>query len=124
MSDLSFIEYEKTIRGFVGIQFQVINGQIQLTDKAEALRQKIRNLLSTYTSQWFLDVDYGIDYNSQLGKQQIDLVVLEIKSKISQINGVLAVNKCLATYKNQLMMIDIQVQTDNQLLNIQVGQNV
>ena len=120
--DLSIVKKSATeADGFV---LDVKNGQIQLVSSLEWLRQKIRNLLETWQGEWFLDTSYGIDYKSQIGKSRQEIILLEIKSKISEIDEVSEVLRCNASYSNDRMYIDLSVVAKGEVLNFKVAQNV
>lgn len=124
MFDLSFIETDDVYGNFLGIQFQVVNGQIQFCTGLEMIRQQIRNLLYTWVNQWFLDVTFGIDYGSQLGQKQKNLIVLEITSKVSQINEVSKVINCTPSMSNGIMTIELSVLIKNEVLQFRISPNV
>jgi hypothetical protein len=124
MFDLSLKETTDFYGNFLGIQFEVVNGQIQFCTGLEMIRQQIRNLLYTWVNQWFLDVTFGIDYASQLGRQRQELITLEIISKVAQINEVSKILNCQATVVDGIMIIELSVLVKNEVLQFKVSPNV
>lgn len=124
MFDLSLVETYDARKNYIGIEFQVIDGQIQFCTGIEAVRQEIRNLLLTWTDQWFLDVSYGIDYSSQIGQNKSQLIVLEIIGKVSQIEEVSKIIKCTSNIVEDIMVIELSVMVKNEVLKFKVPENV
>lgn len=124
MFDLSFIEKHDENGNYLGIEFEVVDGQIQFCTGLEMIRQQIRNLLLTWTGQWFLDVTFGIDYSSQIGERRQQLILLEIAGKVSQIPEVSKVLRCQSIIEDEVLIIDLSVLAKNEVLNFKVPPNV
>lgn len=56
-----------------------------MIDGAEELRQSIERILTTNTGEWFLNMDFGLDYNEIQGKgKNKESVILAITEAIFQ----------------------------------------
>lgn len=57
------------------------NGDLVIVDKHEEIRQSIERILTTNINEWFLDIDFGLDYSAMQGKgkakERIKLTITE-----------------------------------------------
>lgn len=124
MFDLSFVEKYDVNNNYLGIEFEVIDGQIQFCTGIELVRQNIRNLLLTWTGQWFMDTTFGIDYKEQIGQQQMKIIILEIIGKVSKVPEVSKVLQCTSVMEGETLFIKLSVLVKDEVLKFKVPQNV
>ena len=65
------------------INKKVIN---ELIDKKDRVIQQIRLAINIWVGDWFLDEDFGVDYDNSWGSQEH--MELYIKQRIKQVSGV------------------------------------
>lgn len=57
------------------------NGDLVIVDKHEEIRQSIERILTTNVGEWFLDMEFGLDYQAIQGKgktkESIKLAITE-----------------------------------------------
>ena len=65
---------------------QIVNGDLEIANRAQSNGQRINARLKTFVGEWFLDLEFGIDYfNDVLVKNpQIQFVSGIIKAAILQ----------------------------------------
>ena len=127
MFDLSWKELYQdplTKTGLIGIQFEVVDKDFVFCNKLEMVRQHLRNLLSTWTGQWFMNVGYGIDYKSQLGRSYTLNLELTIKSKVLAMPEVSQIISYSSSLVNRILTIKLSVEVQNQVLNFTEQLNV
>lgn len=68
------------------------NGDLVMIEGNEELRQAIERILTTNKNEWFLDVDFGLDYQAIQGKgkskESIKLAISEAIHQDSRIKSV------------------------------------
>ena len=96
---------------------KVIN---ELIDKKERVIQQIRIAVNVWLGDWFLDEDFGIDYDSSWGSQE--LMELYIKEQIKQVPGVNKIDsfsiKKISNDTEQYFQIDTVVKFEGEVLEI------
>ena len=124
MSDISIIDVYNEDGSLAGPKFSVINGQIQFCNSLEALRQKIRNLLVTWTGQWFLNVFQGINYQTAIGRNTFFNLTPEIENKILALPGVSSIQSTNVNLIDGTLVIDLTIVANGQIVNINLQQRV
>ncbi len=68
------------------------NGDLVMIDGNEELRQCLERILTTNVNEWFLDIDFGLDYSAIQGKgkakERIKLTITEAVFQEPRINQV------------------------------------
>lgn len=68
------------------------NGNLVMIDGNEELRQSIERILTTNKNEWFLDIEFGLDYQAIQGKgkskESIKLAISEAIYQDSRIKSV------------------------------------
>ena len=92
------------------------SGKIQLTDRKELLRQKIKTVLSTNKKEWFLNKNEGINFDNILGKKKNeDIIKNEILQGLQQIDSsfVLLNFECNFDKRNRKLVINFKAKTQS-----------
>lgn len=64
------------------------NGQIQIINGDELLRQTVQSILGTNKGEWFLNIDEGITFSNLLGKEKNEeLIRNEILQGLLQVDS-------------------------------------
>ena len=96
---------------------KVIN---ELIDKKERVIQQIRIAVNVWLGDWFLDEDFGIDYDSSWGSQE--LMELYVKEQIKQVPGINKIDsfsiKKISNDIEQYFQIDTVVKFEGEVLEI------
>lgn len=129
MSDFSIVNGNSSIypgQSDSGVVFNVIDGDLQFCGGAEQLRQQIRNLLVTWTQQWFLDALYGINYNLAFQSSSYLNLTPELQSKVLAIQGVskITFTEIIVVPTNGVNILNITMEVigNGQLLTVNVKQ--
>lgn len=126
MADLSLPEQFDRNGVYQGNGFSIINGQIQFCNQLEALRQKIRNALSLWLGQWFLDINAGVNYQLALSSTLSNNLIpdmINIVSQIPLVDKILFISQQPLT-STGVLVINMSVRALNEVLNIQFDTNV
>jgi hypothetical protein len=126
MADLSLLEQYDNQGVYQGLGFSIINGQIQFCNRLEALRQKIRNSLSLWLGEWFLDIDAGVNYQLALSSTLSNNLVpdmINIVSQIPLVDKILYITQQPLTSQG-VIAIDMKVMALKEVLSIQFDTNV
>lgn len=89
---------------------EFINGQLAFTNESESLIQRIRQRVSTFRGEWFLDESLGIPYFEDIFIKDYDLSRIEAIyiNELQRIDGVA-----------EILSLDIAVDDKKRELSIQ-----
>ena len=78
-----------------GDDLAIINNDLTMVDGAERVRQHLQIKLRLWTSEWFLDTEFGTPYLSDiLGKQlSLGASVAALKKSILEVDGVQTITR-------------------------------
>ena len=99
------------------INKKVIN---QFVDKKDRVIQQIRIAVNVWVGDWFLDEEFGVDYDNSWGSQE--LMELYIKQQIKQVSGVNKIEsfliKKISNDAEQYFKIDVTIKFEGEVLEI------
>lgn len=100
----------------------IVNNTITMIDGAERVRQHLQIKLRLFSSEWFLDTEFGTPYLSDILGKQISLggSVAALKKSILEVDGVQTITRFdyLFNRSARNLDIDFDVQTPYGNLNI------
>ena len=78
-----------------GDDLAIVNNDLTMVDGAERVRQHLQIKLRLWTSEWFLDTEFGTPYLSAiLGKQlSLGASVAALKKSILEVDGVQTITR-------------------------------
>lgn len=80
----------------------LVNGDLVLVERGEAVKQSVRQNLRMFRGEWFLDLDEGTPWFQDIliKSPRIELVEGIIKARIIQTPGVIELTSFVAEYDN------------------------
>lgn len=97
------------------------NGEIQIAENEELIRQKIKSVISTNKGEWFADWDEGIDFSNILGKGVTEETIqAEIEEGIAQVDEDLIVSDFSISINNRDLTVSFAVTSEETDTEIEV----
>lgn len=92
------------------------NGKIKMIDGVDLINQTVKTVLGTNKTEWFLDIDEGIDFNNLLSKKKDDEIIRnEILQGLQQVDSsfVLETFNCDFNSKNRKLTISFNAKNSS-----------
>ncbi len=87
----------------------------------ELVRQKVRNALSFWVGEWFLDITYGINYGILFSSYLNSNISSEITNTILNVTGVQEIQSMNTNIiNNRILSINIVIIAYNQQVTLQL----
>ena len=104
-----------------GVWLNPVTGFQRITGK-EAIRQRIITGIKTFKGEWFLNINYGLDYIGVIfnRKAPLDLVNSAVRARIMSTPGVVGLNGYFASIEKSTRTLKVfikQVVTDDGIIN-------
>lgn len=100
---------------------ELVNGDLVLTTKSDAIRQHIRQRLWTFFAEWFLDTSVGVPYYQTILVKNPSLANIEgvLQQEILATPGVTELISFQLDYDNatRQLTVDFQVRTLDEVID-------
>lgn len=84
----------------------MIDGDFQLINGVEEIKQHIIVALNTFYTDWLLDYTKGIDYTR--GMRQLEFLEHDCKSQIRGVEGVTNIINFIMNFNRQTLTVEVQ----------------
>lgn len=99
------------------------NGDIQLVEREELLRQKVKTIIGTNKGEWFNNWSEGIEFSNILGKGVTEEVVqAEIESGLQQVDDKLHISDFSMTLDGRALTVKFSAVSEDNDTEIEVQQ--
>jgi len=86
-------------------------GRANYITKSKAIAQNVRTRIRSFTGDWFLDIEHGIDWMNLLGRPGTERrIIRAIERTILQTEGVLSVNNINIVRRDRNRQVSIEAE--------------
>lgn len=92
---------------------------IKMVDGEDLLKQTVKTVLGTNKTEWFLNVDEGIDFNNLLGKKKDENIIRnEITQGLQQVDSSFVLETFTCEFDNKNRKLTISFTAKNSSDNV------